>query len=135
MTATVQAPSTSDALRLRLDPAPSGDAAVDGGWWPRSSDAVAELPALLDALAGKRGQITHALLNVGAWDLPHPSRMPTGGRHAVRLGWYTSQPAGLLTLVCEFGRERFDLVVVPWDATDEVAAAALDAAAAAAASR
>jgi hypothetical protein len=120
--------STPDAARLRLDPIPSHNTVLDGAWWPRSTDAVAELPALLAALAGKRGEITHALLNVADWDLPHPRRMP-GGKRSVRLGWYTSQPSGLLTLVCDFGRDRFDLFVVPQDASDSSAAAALDAAA------
>ena len=121
--------STADGLRLELDPAPSTVTALDGGWWPRSTDAVAELPALLTALRGKRGVITHALLNVADWDLPHPRRMPTGGKSAVRLGWYASQPSGLLTLVCDFGRSRFDLFIVPPAAGDPAAATAMHAAA------
>ena len=130
MTVTKNAPqsSTADTARLRMDPVPSHGTVLDGAWWPRTTDAVAELPALLAALAGKRGEITHALLNVADWDLPHPRRMP-GGKRSVRLGWYTSQPSGLLTLVCGFGRDRFDLFVVPPDASDSSASAAMDASA------
>ena len=44
---TKRPPSEAGVLRLQLDPEPSRTAALDGGWWPRSTDAVAELPALL----------------------------------------------------------------------------------------
>src|SRR5689334_10073927 len=63
-----------DAVRLRMDPVPSRTTVIDGAWWPRSTDAVAELPALVEALAGLRGRITHILMNSGEWDLPHPRR-------------------------------------------------------------
>ena len=118
----------SDAVRLRLDPHPSRRTVLDGAWWPRSRDVVAELPRLVDALVGLRGEITHVLLNTAEWDLPHPHRV-AGGRHAVRLGWYTSQPAGLLTIISDFGRDRFDLFVVPADASAASADTALTAAA------
>ncbi|OJF11181.1 DUF5994 family protein [Couchioplanes caeruleus] len=58
----------------------------------------------------------------------HPGRITVEGR-VVRLGWYTSQPAGLLTLICDFGRDRFDLLVVPAQATAACAATAMTAAA------
>ena len=130
MAPTILSPPTrapDRAVRLRLDPHPSRSTVLDGAWWPRSTDAVAELPGLVQALPGSRGAITHALMNSAEWDLPHPRRAGTGIR-AVRLGWFTSQPAGLLTLVTDFGNGRFDLLVVPPDATRESAEAALDAA-------
>ncbi|WP_250031416.1 DUF5994 family protein [Paractinoplanes maris] len=126
MTPTPRAPD--DAVRLRLDPVPSRTTLLDGAWWPRSTDAVAELPALVDALAGRRGEITHVLLNADEWDEPHPRRVGAGGR-AVRLGWFTSQPAGLITVMTDFGRDRFDLLVVPPDATPASADTALTTAA------
>jgi len=119
---------TPGTLRLQLDPRQSRAAALDGGWWPRSTDALAELPALLSALAGIRGDVTHAMLNTLQWDQPHPKRLATAAR-AVHLGWYTAQPAGLITVLCDFGRDRFDLLVVPPDASASSAAAALAAAA------
>jgi Family of unknown function (DUF5994) len=118
----------ADAIRLQLDPRSSDTAVLDGAWWPRSRELADELPALVHALAGKRGTITHAMLNVDDWELPHPRRIPAA-EGPVRLGWYTSQPSGLLTLICDFGRERFDLFVVPVDASAPSAAAAMDAAA------
>jgi len=121
-------PKPAEAARLRMDPHPSRTTVLDGGWWPRSTDALAELPMLVDALAGLRGEITHVLLNAAEWDLPHARRAATGGR-PVRLGWYTSQPAGLVTVMSEFGRDRFDLLVVPPDASRASADTALTAAA------
>lgn len=120
--------SAQSAVRLKLEGGPSRKAALDGAWWPRTTDAAAELPPLLEALRGLRGEITHVLLGTTEWDLPHPRRLP-GGRAAARLGWYTSQPPGLVTIVTEFGKDRFDLLVVPPDATPEAADAALSAAA------
>jgi len=127
MTVTTDRPAPS-AVRLRLDDGPSRKAALDGAWWPRTTDVTAELPALLEVLGGARGEITHVLLGVSEWDLPHPRRLGAGPA-AVRLGWYTSQPAGLVTVITEFGKDRFDLLVVPPDATSDTAETALSAAA------
>lgn len=106
--------------RVRLDPEPSRETILDGGWWPHSTDLMVELPQLIAALAG-RGEITHALVNSADWDLPHERRL-SAGRKGVRLGFYSAQPAGLITLMSDFGRDRFDLVVVP----PSTAAAAAD---------
>jgi hypothetical protein len=128
MTQTATQPAPPDAARLRLDPHPSRTTILDGAWWPRSSDVLAELPPLAAALAGLRGEITHILLNPAEWDLPHPRRAAEG-RRAVRLGWYTAQPAGLVTVMSDFGRDRFDLLVVPPGASADSADTALTAAA------
>jgi hypothetical protein len=111
-----------------MDPQSSRTTVLDGGWWPRSTNAVDELPALITALGGSRGVITHVLLSSADWDLPHPRRVGEG-RGAVRLGWYTSQPSGLISVMSEFGRDRFDLLVVPPDASRASADTALTAAA------
>jgi hypothetical protein len=115
------------AVRVRLDPEPSRETVLDGGWWPRSTDLMVELPQLIAALSG-RGEITHALLNSADWDLPHERRL-SAGRKGVRLGFYSSQPAGLITLMSDFGRDRFDLVVVPPSTGPADADAAMKAAA------
>jgi hypothetical protein len=127
MTVTTKKPAQS-AVRLKLVGGPSRKAALDGAWWPRTTDVRAELPPLLEALRGLRGEITHVLLGVTEWDLPHPRRL-AAGRTAARLGWYTSQPDGLVTIVTEFGEDRFDLLVVPPDTTSDAAEAALSSAA------
>lgn len=126
---TTRAPD--DAVRLRLDAQPSRTTILDGAWWPHSTNAAAELPQLIEALAGLRGDITHVLMNTAEWDLPHARRAAAGTR-SVRLGWYTSQPAGLITVMTDFGRDRFDLLVVPPNTSqtsaDTASTAAADAA-------
>ncbi|WUJ12467.1 DUF5994 family protein [Actinoplanes sp. NBC_00393] len=113
-----------------MDPHPSRVTVLDGAWWPRSTDVTAELPRLVDALTGLRGRITHVLMSSAEWDLPHSPRVAVGGE-SVRIGWYLSQPAGLVTVMTDFGNDRFDLFVVPPNATPASADAALAAAAAA----
>jgi hypothetical protein len=115
-------------VRFTLDSHPTPATVLDGAWWPRSADAATEVPPLVDALAGKRGEITHVLLRAADWALPHPRDVRAGGR-LVRLGWYTSQPAGLVTIVTGFDQDRFDLFVVPPAATAASAKIALDTAA------
>jgi Family of unknown function (DUF5994) len=120
--------NAAPSLRLKLEPTSSRAALLDGGWWPQSSAAGTELPALIAGLDNFRGPITHVLLNAAEWDLPHQRQLIVDGR-AIRLGWYTSQPAGLLTMICDFGRDRIDLLVVPARATAVWAATAMTAAA------
>ena len=117
-----------DAVRLRLDPHPSRTTVLDGAWWPHATNAVTELPQLIAALTGLRGEITHVLLNTAEWDLPHPRRITTGTRQ-VRLGWYTSQPAGLITVMTDHGNGRFDLLALPAGASPASADSAMTAAA------
>ncbi|MBB2943199.1 hypothetical protein FB565_002912 [Actinoplanes lutulentus] len=128
MTQTTAPRAAPESIRLQLDPHPSRTTLLDGAWWPRSTDVIAELPSLVKALTGLRGEITHVLLNNAEWDQPHPPRAGEG-RDAVRLCWYASQPAGLVTVMSEFGRDRFDLMVVPVDATPASAGSTLAAAA------
>ncbi len=119
-------PRTS-APRLQLEPTSSRTTVLDGGWWPRSTDPAIELPAVIDALGDARGTVSHILLSPGDWDLPHPRRLMTHGQK-VRLGWFTSQPAGLITLICDFNHDRFDLLVIPPKSASGPAAAAMRAA-------
>ncbi len=113
---------------MQLEPTSSRTTVLDGGWWPRSTDPATEIPAIVSALGDRRGTVTHVLLNPGDWDMPHPRRLAAGGR-AVRMGWFTSQPAGLITLVCDFNHDRFDLLVIPPASASGPAGAAMTAAA------
>jgi hypothetical protein len=110
-----------------MKPPSSRPALLDGGWWPRTTDLAAELPALVAAMGDRRGTVTYVLLSTADWDLPHPDRMPVGGR-ALRLGWFTSQPANLMTMICGFGHDRFDVLIVAPDTSPAAAAEALTAA-------
>jgi hypothetical protein len=112
--------------RLRLEPTASRRTLLDGAWWPRSTDLLTELPALVVALDDRRGPVTHLMLGADTAG-PHPRQLTAAGRR-VRLGWFASQPAGLLTVICG-DRERIDLLVVPAAATPAAAALVMAAAA------
>jgi hypothetical protein len=124
MTATAH--SAPSIPRLRLEPKNSRRTLLDGGWWPRSTDPVAELPGLILALDARGGNVTNLLLGPAGWDR-RPRRLTVAGR-SVPLGWFASQPAGLLTAICRNG-DRVDLLVVPPDTAAASAAAAMAAAA------
>jgi len=108
--------------RLRLEPTRSPHTLLDGGWWPRSTDPVAELPGLILALDGLRGVITRLVLSADGWD-GHPYRLDVSGR-VVRLGYFASQPTTLFSAFCDNG-SRIDLLIVPSETPTDVADAAM----------
>jgi hypothetical protein len=95
---------------------------LDGGWWPRSTDPVAELPGLVLVIDKIRGLVTRVVLSA-AWD-GHPLRLGVDGR-VVRLGYFTSQSMFLLTALCGYRGERVDLLVIPPETRAENAHAAM----------
>lgn len=108
--------------RLRMEPTGSRRTLLDGGWWPRSTDPVAELPGLVLAIDRLRGPVTRLVLSAGGWD-EHPRRLGVAGR-VLRLGYFSSQPTALLTALCDNG-DRVDLLVVPPDTEAGTADAAM----------
>jgi uncharacterized protein DUF5994 len=121
----VSAPSTP---RVRLEPTGSTQTLLDGGWWPRSTDPVAELPGLVLAVDKIRGLVTGLVLSAAGWD-EHPARLGVNGR-VVRLGYFTSQSMFLWTALCGYDGARVDLLVIPPDTRVETADAAMALAAA-----
>ena len=113
--------------RLRLEPTGSRRSLLDGGWWPRSADPVAELPGLVLAIDALRGPVTRLLLSASGWD-SRPRRLQVADR-VLRLGYFTSQPASLLTALCDNG-DRVDLLIVAPDTEPGLADAAMITAAA-----
>jgi hypothetical protein len=117
--------------RLCLHPDRSARTLLDGGWWPRSDDPAAELPGLILALDERYGPITRIMLRMADWDLSRPRRLrfdgPAGSR-VVRLGWFATMPAGLLTATCTSG-QRTDLLTVPPHTGEHDARAAMEQAA------
>jgi hypothetical protein len=118
-TISASAPSTP---RLRMEPSGSRRTLLDGGWWPRSTDPVAELPGLVLAIDKLRGPVTRLMLSAAGWH-GRPRRLGVAGR-VLRLGYFASQPISLLTATCDNG-ERVDLLVVPPDTADRTADAAM----------
>jgi hypothetical protein len=123
---TVSPASAAADLRLRLELPRVPLTLLDGAWWPRSGDPVAELPALIRAIQQSRGYLSHVMLHSDGWEST-PRRLDVDG-HMVRVAWFTSGPAGLLTTTSH-GRDRVDLLVVPADAADGPAEVAMAAAA------
>lgn len=99
--------------RLQLGPPASLHTLLDGGWWPRSVDPVAELPGLVLAIDHLHGPVTQLVLNADDWNT-HPYRLGIAGR-VVRLAYFTSQPGGLLTALCGRNGDRVDLLIVAPD--------------------
>jgi hypothetical protein len=114
------APSADSApLRLSLTPV-SVRSRLDGAWWPRSRDLSRELPALIAELDHRWGRITHATVNRRLWpDVPDGVQV---GPHETRLGWFDAEqdPDEISLFSYEIG--RWDLLVVPPEATEDDAA-------------
>jgi hypothetical protein len=91
---------------------------------------AAELPGLILAIEERHGPITRIVLSRAGWDARRPRRLrvdgPAGSR-VVRLGWFETMPAGLLTAIARAGRT--DLLTVPPHAGEPAARAAMDQAA------
>jgi hypothetical protein len=107
---TIVPPTPPSLPRLVLAPAPTGQAVLDGGWWPRSWDPVAELPGLVLALAARYGPIRQVMLNSAAWDSRF--RRLAVGAGVVRMGWFATMDPALLIATTDRGNQ-IDLLVVP----------------------
>ncbi|MGK5671767.1 DUF5994 family protein [Micromonospora sp. URMC 106] len=122
MTPSTNALAPPSTPRLRIEPTRSGRTLLDGGWWPRSTDPLAELPGLVRAIDRLRGPIVRLVLNADTWD-GNPRSLAVDGR-VLRLGYFTSQPASLLTAICR-NDDRVDLLVVPPETEAGLAEAAM----------
>lgn len=97
-------------LRLTMRPGTAPRGAVDGGWWPRSTDPTAEFPALAMAVSSWIGPVRHIAYHPDDW-------APTGPKLTVE-GWVVSVEA-LLTvpastlLLTGPNRKQAHLLVVP----------------------
>ncbi|MGO4648078.1 DUF5994 family protein [Nocardia sp. 2YAB30] len=102
-------------------PRASRPGAVDGVWWPRTTDLVAELADLEALLAGRASGLDRIMYNMDAWQ-PAPRRTMIGGR-SVRLDGYRHLPTPTLC-VLGLDRTRLVLLVIP-AGTQNVTAQAL----------
>jgi hypothetical protein len=116
--------------RLQLAPDSPARTLLDGGWWPRSADPAAELPGLILAIDQRHGPVTRIMIGGAGWDASRPRRLHIGGpagSRVVRVGWFATMPAGLLTAIAPAGRT--DLLTVPPHTREPAARAAMDQAA------
>jgi hypothetical protein len=115
------------ALRLTLRSAAPGERArLDGAWWPHSTSLTNELPALITDLHRRGVRVTRVTYHPQAWHTA-PRRLDADGR-VIRLGWFRSMDPHLLNLTRDGGSARVDLLVVPPDTSEAVAARAMSAA-------
>jgi uncharacterized protein DUF5994 len=101
---------TSPRLRMRLKPKAPPTGYVDGGWWPRSRDLTAELPALARVLTIRLGRVTRVAYALEAWDTP-PRQITVDG-NTMRLEGFHSQDQYVLHLSGSDG-QRLSLLVIP----------------------
>jgi Family of unknown function (DUF5994) len=124
---TTASPALPAKARLLMQQDRTGRGLLDGGWWPRTNDPAAELPGLIPELDERHGRITRIMLGIADWDGARPRLLSfpgPRGRRVVKLGWFDSMPAGLLTAISASG-ERTDLVTIPPQTSEEAASAAM----------
>ncbi|MGY0060602.1 DUF5994 family protein [Streptomyces sp. LZ34] len=120
MTTALQPPLPSrPVLRLRLAPLGGLPRPIDGAWWPRSYDLLAELPPLLAGLPPAWGHISSVTVNGAKWSAT-PGRTLVSNQ-VVRLRRTPAASAPHTVVLLAPGRGRWDLLVVPPDTTEEAA--------------
>jgi Family of unknown function (DUF5994) len=87
-------------LDFRLDH--STPTVLDGAWWPRSRDAVAELVDLVSALDSQHARITLIMLNPHGWH-DRPRRIQATGR-SVQVAWIDDLDPAVLIASTSLGR-------------------------------
>ncbi|CAM5485811.1 DUF5994 family protein [Streptomyces pilosus] len=108
-------------VRLRLAPPGVLPRRIDGVWWPHSRDLLTQLPQMLAALPSAWGDITGVAVDAAAWSAA-PGRMFVANQ-VVRLHRAPASPhAPDRVVLLSAGLGRWDLLVIPPDATEETAA-------------
>ena len=126
---TVSAPSAILAglpsPRVSFDPALNRHNAVDGGWWPHSRNAPAELPGLVAALDSRPGvRVQRLSVHRDDWDeIPH--RLTTDKGHRIRVDWFTTIPRHTVS-VTTAGKGTIELLVVPPGTAEGTAVTAMN---------
>jgi hypothetical protein len=85
-------------------------AVLDGGWWPRSWDPLAELPGFVLALGQRYGAIRELMLNRIVWAGGFRRLVMTG--RTIRMGWFPGLDRALAIATTQSG-DQLDLLVVP----------------------
>ena len=114
-------PTGLPPARVMFDPALPRHGATDGGWWPRSRNALTELPAVIAALDARPGVSVQGLaVHRDEWDeIPH--QLTTDGSHFVPVDSLTTIPRRTVSVTVAGGREPIALLVVPPDTPTETA--------------
>jgi hypothetical protein len=117
----VHSPALPSASRLSLDPTLKRRGVVDGGWWPSSRNAEAELPVLLSLLNARVGAVVRLGVDARDWDdLPHHI---TVDGHVVRIGRFADVNHKIIAT--RGPQDHILLLVVPPQASTAEAKSAL----------
>ena len=109
-------------LRLALKPKAALMGTVDGAWWPRSTDPLAEFPAMIAGIELHRGPVDRVAYNSIAWDAA-PGRIVVNGA-TVKLEGFRSLDRHTV-LVSGENWHRMVLLVIPPEADERAAVAAI----------
>jgi hypothetical protein len=116
------------APRVSFGPALSRRGAVDGGWWPHSRNAPAELPGLVAALDSRPGvRVQRLSVHRDDWD-DIPRRLTTDKGHLIRVDWFTVIARHTVS-VTTAGKGTIEVLVVPPGTADGTAVTAMNMAA------
>jgi hypothetical protein len=91
---------------------------VDAGWWPRSNDLTAELPALLEVLWTAGREMRRVIYDLDSWAAAPQQMIIEGNR--VRLDGCREDPL-LVVLVDACGIDSARLLAVPFDTDPAIA--------------
>lgn len=109
-------------LRLALKPKAALMGAVDGAWWPRTTNPLAEFPAMIVGVELRRGPVDRVAFSSIAWD-DAPDRIVVDGS-TVELEGFRSLDRR--TVLLSGGNwHRMVLLVIPPRADERAAAAAI----------
>jgi Family of unknown function (DUF5994) len=99
------------SVRLSLKPSSSARGALDGAWWPRSTDPTLELVALSEELGARHISVRRIGLNMARWDgAPRQIRLANGRKVAV--DWFRIS-GGRLIRILGTDNQRIDLLLIP----------------------
>jgi len=122
--------ASSESTRVRLRTLEAGERVnpyLQGGWWPRSTDLLHELPELLELVRAAGFDAYRVVYRPSAWDQPARTADSSNlaGAHRIVLDSYQRQPTDTIALVDKSGSERLELLVIPPDIDAHLAGRAL----------
>ncbi|MCA1821325.1 MAG: DUF5994 family protein [Pseudonocardia sp.] len=112
-----------DAVRLSVKPSGSARGALDGAWWPRSTDPTTELVALSEELGARRARVRRIGLNMAGWDSA-PGRIWLASGRRVAVDWFRIS-GGRLVRILGTDNQRIDLLLISADTAPAIAERAL----------
>jgi hypothetical protein len=113
-------------VRLRMKPSIAARGYVDGAWWPRSNDPMAEFPGLVLAMSSWVGPVSRVAYNADDWQRPG-ARLTVEGWTVKLAGSSAMDPHTVV--VTGPNQRRMSLLVVPADTPAGIARAVLGRAA------